>query len=94
MKYLLEDVFGIEWVYLQISISVEDLNDCSPYFNPEAYSMSVYENSKDGNIVGQVTGLDDDVSGMTMVHSVRKKWQQFFCGLEREKISGHFPDGN
>ncbi|XP_066480522.1 desmocollin-1-like [Tiliqua scincoides] len=48
---------------LQHIIRIEDDNDNPPIFEPETCTFSVYENSRSGTIIGQMTATDRDEIG-------------------------------
>ena len=56
---LINDIFCM----IQLEITVSDLNDCVPYFDPMNVGFDVPENVEKDAVIGTIAGLDDDISG-------------------------------
>ena len=54
---------GSRSVQSTVEISITDINDNSPLFNPSSYSISVYENASINSTLIPVTAIDADADG-------------------------------
>ena len=46
-----------------MEITVSDLNDCVPYFDPINVGFDVPEDVEKDAVIGAIAGQDDDISG-------------------------------
>ncbi len=62
---------NIGFVSMQVVISVEDLNDNLPFFEPESYPVFVSENTMVGTTVIRVMAFDNDIgSNAELTYSI------------------------
>lgn len=52
---------GGRYCEADIHITVEDLNDNSPHFSSESYTVTVFENTEIGTYVGKLLATDADI---------------------------------
>lgn len=51
---------GGRYCEADVHITVEDLNDNSPHFSSESYTITVFENTEIGTYVGKLLATDAD----------------------------------
>lgn len=57
---------GGRYCEVDIHITVEDLNDNSPQFSSESYTVTVFENTEIGTYVGKLLATDADAGELRL----------------------------